>query len=184
MRSFLIACLLHTCIAISQSKSSVYAKYSNKIIRLGVCNEALGMESGKISILSATKSHTEITSPEYAKLNTQIGGGAWCHPSIHPKQLEQYYQIELPDIGEIRLIGLQGRHKGLEGIEKARINVSLTGDHWFDAGIIGGTNKDNPEMVVVHEIDPIHAKFVRIIPVSTVITPVCLRLELYGQGFK
>ena len=151
---------------------------------LETCNEALGMESGKIAILSATKSHTKITSPEYARLNSQIGGGAWCHPSIHPNDFDQFYQIELPHIGEIRSIGLQGRHRGLEGVEKAKLNVSLTGEEWFDAGIIGGSNKDNPEMVVIHEVDPIHAKFVRFIPVSSVITPVCLRLELYGQGLK
>ena len=142
------------------------------------------MESGQISILSATESHTEITSPKYARLNSQIGGGAWCHPSIHPNNFDQFYQIELPDIGEIRSIGLQGRHKGLEGVEKAKINVSLTGEEWFDAGIIGGSNIDNPEMVIIHEIESIHAKFVRFIPVSSVITPVCLRLELYGQGLK
>ena len=142
------------------------------------------MESGKISILSATESHTKITSPEYARLNSQIGGGAWCHPSVHPNQFEQFYQIQLPDISEIRSIGLQGRHKGLEGIEKAKINVSLAGNYWFDAGIIGGTNKENPEMVIIHEIEPIHAKFVRIIPVTTVITPVCIRMELYGHGFR
>ena len=151
---------------------------------LETCNEALGMESGKISTLSATKIHTRITSPEYARLNSQIGGGAWCHPSIHPNDLNQFYQIELPDIGEIRSIGLQGRHRGLEGVEKAKINVSLTGEEWFEAGIIGGSNKDNPEMVVIHEVDPIHAKFVRFIPVSSVITPVCARLELYGEGLK
>ena len=142
------------------------------------------MESGKISSLTATESHTEITSPEYARLNSQTGGGAWCHPSIHPNNFDQFYQIELPDIAEIGSIGLQGRHRGLEGVEKARINVSLTGDDWFDAGIIGGSNKDNSEMVIIHEIDPIHAKFVRFIPISSVITPVCVRLELYGQGFR
>ena len=157
---------------------------SNGQLFLETCNEALGMESGKIAILSATKSHTKITSPEYARLNSQIGGGAWCHPSIHPNDFDQFYQIELPDIGEIRSIGLQGRHRGLEGVEKAKINVSLTGEEWFDAGIIGGSNKDNPEMVVIHEVDPIHAKFVRFIPVSSVITPVCVRLELYGEGLK
>ena len=142
------------------------------------------MESGEISSLTATESHTKITSPEYARLNSQSGGGAWCHPSIHPNNFDQFYQIELPDIAEIRSIGLQGRHRGLEGVEKARINVSLTGDDWFDAGIIGGSNKANSEMVIIHEIDPIHAKFIRFIPVSSVITPVCVRLELYGKGFK
>ena len=52
-------------------------------------------ENGKIpdSHFSASRSHAEVASPVFARLNGKNGAGAWCHPTVWPEDLNEYLQV-------------------------------------------------------------------------------------------
>ena len=134
----------------------------------------MGVESDESVKLSASDSHTEITSANYGRLNTQTGGGAWCIGVVTPGDRNQYLQIDLGRTARIEGIIVQGRFNGTEGAEK--LAISVLRDEWLTIDEIGGTSEGTEN----YTIDPIVARVIRLHPLTSRSRPVCLRVELVG----
>lgn len=136
----------------------------------------LGVSTDESIELSASDSHTAITSANYARLNNESGGGAWCIGTVLAGDQSQYLQIDLGGRARIDGLLLQGRFNGTEGVDKLLISV-LRDDQWLIVDEVGGTTVDNMEE---YAIEPIVASSVRLHPVTDRSKPVCMRVELVG----
>ena len=60
-----------------------------------MCNFPLGIEDGQIpdANFRASASHAAIASAKYARLNTEEGAGAWCHPTVEAGDESQYLEV-------------------------------------------------------------------------------------------
>lgn len=69
--------------------------------------------------------------PEYGRLNTAIGGGAWC---ARDSNTTQYFQVDLREVHKVTNIVLQGKYSRLSEeqgwVTKFSITHSLDGVVW------------------------------------------------------
>ena len=136
----------------------------------------LGVSTDESIELSASDSHTAITSAKYARLNNESGGGAWCIGTVLAGDQSQYLEIDLGGRARIEGLLLQGRFNGTEGVDKLLISVLREGQ-WLIVDEVGGTSVMNTEE---YAIEPIIASSVRLHPVTNRSKPVCMRVELVG----
>uniref|UniRef100_A0A3B3TNJ5 receptor protein-tyrosine kinase n=1 Tax=Poecilia latipinna TaxID=48699 RepID=A0A3B3TNJ5_9TELE len=154
------------------------------------CRYALGMEDGRIpnEDLTASSRWYETTGPQYARLNSEDGDGAWCPEGQLEPSDSQYLQIDLRRLTFLTLFGTQGRYArglGKEFATHYRLNYSRDGQLWkswknrLGKEVLDG-NKDTYGIFSNDLKPPIIARFVRVIPVTRLSSTVCMRVELYG----
>ncbi|XP_043967825.1 discoidin domain-containing receptor 2-like isoform X2 [Gambusia affinis] len=154
------------------------------------CRYALGMEDGRIpdQDLTASSRWYETTGPQYARLNSEDGDGAWCPEGQLEPSDSQYLQIDLRRLAFLTLVGTQGRYArglGKEFAAAYRLNYSRDGQLWkawknrLGKEVLEG-NKDTYGVFSNDLKPPIIARYVRVIPVTRLSTTVCMRVELYG----
>ncbi|KAM4746242.1 discoidin domain-containing receptor 2 isoform 2-T2 [Anableps anableps] len=154
------------------------------------CRYPLGMEDGRIpdEDLTASSRWYETTGPQYARLNSEDGDGAWCPKGQLEPSDSQYLQIDLRRLTFLTLFGTQGRYARGRGKEFARayhLNYSRDGQLWkswknrLGKEVLEG-NKDTYGVFSNDLKPPIIARYVRVIPVTRLSTTVCMRVELYG----
>uniref|UniRef100_A0A3B5QAQ0 receptor protein-tyrosine kinase n=1 Tax=Xiphophorus maculatus TaxID=8083 RepID=A0A3B5QAQ0_XIPMA len=153
------------------------------------CRYALGMEDGRIpdQDLTASSRWYETTGPQYARLNSEDGDGAWCPKGQLEPSDSQFLQIDLRRLTFLTLFGTQGRYArglGKEFAAAYRLNYSRDGQLWKSwKNRLGKEVRDPNNTYGVFSNDlkpPIIARYVRVIPVTRLSTTVCMRVELYG----
>ncbi|KAL2091825.1 hypothetical protein ACEWY4_011623 [Coilia grayii] len=148
------------------------------------------MEDGRIKDddITASSQWYDTTGPQYARLNREEGDGAWCPAGpLEPTDV-QYLQLDLRQLTFLTVVGTQGRYARSSGNEFARmyrIDYSRDGHHWISwKNRLGNKvmkGNDNAYTSVIKDLHPpIVARYLRVIPVTTVSTTVCMRVELYG----
>uniref|UniRef100_A0A8C4ZZA2 Tyrosine-protein kinase receptor n=1 Tax=Gadus morhua TaxID=8049 RepID=A0A8C4ZZA2_GADMO len=154
------------------------------------CRSALGMQDGRIkdSDITASSQWYETTGPKYARLNREGGDGAWCPEGELEPSDSQYLQVDLGQLTFLTVVGTQGRYARSSGKEYARayrLAYSRDGALWRawrnrQGNPVVEANSDAYNAVIKDLHPPIITQFVRIIPVTEVSAPVCMRVELYG----
>uniref|UniRef100_A0A3B5MNC3 receptor protein-tyrosine kinase n=1 Tax=Xiphophorus couchianus TaxID=32473 RepID=A0A3B5MNC3_9TELE len=153
------------------------------------CRYALGMEDGRIpdQDLTASSRWYETTGPQYARLNSEDGDGAWCPKGQLEPLDSQFLQIDLRRLTFLTLFGTQGRYArglGKEFAAAYRLNYSRDGQLWKSwKNRLGKEVRDPNNTYGIFSNDlkpPIIARYVRVIPVTRLSTTVCMRVELYG----
>ncbi|CAL8263338.1 unnamed protein product [Boreogadus saida] len=154
------------------------------------CRSALGMQDGRIkdSDITASSQWYETTGPKYARLNREGGDGAWCPEGELEPSDSQYLQVDLGQLTFLTVVGTQGRYARSSGKEYARayrLAYSRDGSLWRawrnrQGNAVVEANSDAYNAVIKDLHPPIITQFVRIIPVTEVSAPVCMRVELYG----
>lgn len=162
------------------------------------CSQPLGLEDGRVtdSQITASSSYQEtLVGPEKARLNTEIGGGAWCPRNVIDLDhtLEEYLEVDLGEDTFITSVVVQGRYANGLGQEYTEFYVlrywSESDQDWIEyrekgKSLIVGNN--NTYQASEHHIvgSPVIASKVRILPFSYHPRTVCLRLELKGCSFS
>ncbi|CAL8348265.1 unnamed protein product [Lota lota] len=154
------------------------------------CRSALGMQDGRIKDhdITASSQWYETTGPKYARLNREGGDGAWCPEGELEPSDSQYLQVDLGQLTFVTVVGTQGRYARSSGKEFARayrLNYSRDGTLWRTwknrhGNPVMEANSDAYNPVIKDLHPPIITQFVRIIPVTELSAPVCMRVELYG----
>lgn len=153
------------------------------------CRYALGLEDGRIKddAITASSQWYETTAPRFARLNRDMGDGAWCpHGQVEPSDT-QYLQVDLGRLTFLTMVGTQGRY-AQNSVEFARaysLNYSRDGLQWRSwRNRLGNTvmeGNTNAYASVFNDLHPpIVTRLVRVVPVTRLSSTVCLRLELYG----
>uniref|UniRef100_A0A3Q3LXR6 Discoidin domain-containing receptor 2 n=1 Tax=Labrus bergylta TaxID=56723 RepID=A0A3Q3LXR6_9LABR len=147
------------------------------------CRYALGMEDGRIKDddITASSQWYETTGPQYARLNREEGEGAWCPEGQLEPSDSQYLQVDLGRLTFLTVVGTQGRYARNSGNEFARAYRNTVSDHTqhFEQGS-NPANKNAYASVINDLHPPVITRYVRLIPVTTLSTTVCMRVELYG----
>ncbi|RWS16002.1 discoidin domain-containing receptor 2-like protein [Dinothrombium tinctorium] len=165
--------------------------------RLGI--NALGMESGAIgdsSLVASSSYNEQSVGPQYARLNQDVSGGAWCplQQLYITNSGSEWIQVNLTDRYVITAVATQGRFGnglGVEYVEEYWIEYSRdAGNTWRKwknrkgSHILKG-NSDTYSMVMNElELPIVGANAVRLVPFSQHFRTVCLRFELYGCHYK
>lgn len=158
----------------------------------GACNQTLGMTSGDIKDEDITASSTHNAAsvgPQFARLLRELNGGAWCPaPQISPKTHE-YVEVNLRTVYVVSSLATQGRFgngQGREFAEEFMVEYWRPGLHKW----LRYRNRTNHEVFegntntyteVRRSLDPpVIASKVRVVPYSSILRTVCMRIELYG----
>ncbi|KAG7255989.1 hypothetical protein CRUP_020971, partial [Coryphaenoides rupestris] len=122
------------------------------------------------------------------RLNKEGGEGAWCPEGELEPSDSQYLQVDLGQLTFVTVVGSQGRYARGSGKEFAsayRLNYTRDGTLWRtwknrqgSPVVQANTDTYNPVIKDLHP--PIITRLVRIIPVTELSAPVCMRVELYG----
>uniref|UniRef100_A0A8C4YX80 Tyrosine-protein kinase receptor n=1 Tax=Gadus morhua TaxID=8049 RepID=A0A8C4YX80_GADMO len=131
------------------------------------------MQDGRIkdSDITASSQWYETTGPKYAR-------SVCCQPPL----------VDLGQLTFLTVVGTQGRYARSSGKEYARayrLAYSRDGALWRawrnrQGNPVVEANSDAYNAVIKDLHPPIITQFVRIIPVTEVSAPVCMRVELYG----
>ena len=161
---------------------------TSSLVWADLCNLPLGLTSGAItdSQLSSSSSFTSAVGPGMGRLETEMGGGAWCPLGLvsQERQGEEWLEVDLGRRVRITGLGLQGRWGGGQGAEwSPEISVA-----WYDqereqyvtTSDIYPANTDTYSLVTISLSQALETERIRVIPVSDHPRAVCLRLELYG----
>ncbi|KAL1440566.1 hypothetical protein MTO96_001123 [Rhipicephalus appendiculatus] len=158
----------------------------------GSCNQTLGMTSGEIKDedISASSTHNAASvGPQFARLLRELNGGAWCPaPQISP-QTHEYLEVNLRSVHVLTSLATQGRFgngQGREFAEEFMVEYWRPGLHkWLryrnrtHHEIFEGNTNTYTE--VRRTLDPpVIASKVRVVPYSSILRTVCMRIELYG----
>jgi len=179
-----MGCLFHIHVLLNTAKS--LALYFCCILGFVVpplkCTSALGMQSKSIpdSKITASSEYNADYDATRSRLNTARQGrkgGSWI---AKYNNVGQWVEVEF-DVG-VKFTGIatQGRPDANQWVTSYRIEYSLDG-HFvkYNGGKVFGGNKDR-NGIVGHYLDPaIHAKAIRIVPV-TWYGHITMRFELYG----
>ena len=152
------------------------------------CDLPLGLQSGLISDsqLKASSSFTSAVGASRARLETDLGGGAWCPGGLVSRETEGQHWLEVSLGRTVRITGLgvQGRWGGGQGAEwTPEISVSwrdVERDVMVQSDQVYPANTDTYTTVKIQLTEEIETDVIRVIPLSQHPRAVCLRLELYG----
>ena len=86
--------------------------------------------------------------------------------------------MKLNGLALVNLIALQRRHNGQESVPLVMVNASLDGTEWHTVDQIHGITED--EEIAHRPIEPVNARFIRLIPITDRKMPVCIRTEIFG----
>lgn len=156
------------------------------------CNQAVGIESGKIldQAFTASSSYNKWHGPHQARLNnvkSNKGEGAWCSKN---NTIGNYIQVDLGSVRELTRIGTQGRNTTyFMYVSKYKLQYSTVGIAYdtfpkfvgsLEPKIFNANNDKNTivynDLKRIHQ--PIRARYVRIFP-QAFYGKMCLRFELY-----
>eukprot|EP00094_Tigriopus_californicus_P003760 TCALIF_03618-PA protein Name:"Similar to DDR2 Discoidin domain-containing receptor 2 (Homo sapiens)" AED:0.23 eAED:0.23 QI:0/0.5/0/0.66/1/1/3/0/434 len=157
------------------------------------CDKPLGMENGLIGNhqIQASSSHeSSSVGPNHGRLNSEVGGGAWCPKYLVHNRSEQFLEIDLEKPHRITGILTQGRYGNGLGMEFAEYysvsfwNPSMTAFQRY-ADDENGTwlfmaNSNTYSIATNRLAMPIVAQKLRILPFSGHPRTICMRLELLG----
>jgi len=159
------------------------------------CSQPLGIQDGSIrdSQLTASSSYQpSLVGPSKARLNSEMGGGAWCprSPVSGLTETPEWIQVDLGAEHIITGLITQGRFAhglGQEFAEHFMVQVWREGrqvwEDYRDAQggrlLPGNTNTFSPAEIPLTE-GPLIGSKIRILPFSHHPRTVCLRLELRG----
>ncbi|XP_045034749.1 discoidin domain-containing receptor tyrosine kinase B isoform X1 [Daphnia magna] len=165
-------------------------------LNLDSCNASLGLESGYIKDAAITASSSYDASnvgPQFARLNKDKNGGAWCPKQQVMRGVKEWIEIDLKAMHAISAIQTQGRFgngQGQEYVEHFKIEYWRPGmERWVryrnQTGLEIFAGNTNTYMVTSNDLNPvILATKIRIVPHSIHRRTVCLRLELSGCQFE
>ncbi|XP_023694243.1 inactive carboxypeptidase-like protein X2 [Paramormyrops kingsleyae] len=152
----------------------------------------LGMESHRIENdqLLASSMSSLAFNPQRARLNMQasddeedVYGGAWC---ANPEERENWFEIDMRHDTEFTGVITQGRDSDMSNDFVTSYYVAFSNDsrefNILDDGyaewlFVGNLDKDTP--VVSQFIEPVVARYIRILPQSWN-GSLCMRLEVMG----
>ena len=152
------------------------------------CYSPLGVESGLLpdSQLSASSSYSSSVMPQMGRLNSMVGGGAWCPARVISNKSREWMEVDLGRDHLVTGVITQGRWDRGLGQEFAQ-HVMI--QYWVEEGEEGEwqseggrreANIDTFTPVVIPLKTPVRTNRVRIVPVSHHPRTVCLRLEVCG----
>eukprot|EP00092_Neocalanus_flemingeri_P009618 GFUD01010354.1.p1 GENE.GFUD01010354.1~~GFUD01010354.1.p1 ORF type:complete len:424 (+),score=128.92 GFUD01010354.1:116-1387(+) len=159
------------------------------------CSQPLGMEDGRISdsqITASSSYQDNLVGASKARLNSEVGGGAWCPRSVIRSQddLKEYLEINLLVDHVITSMVIQGRFAnglGQEYTEYYILQFWREGMDGFveyregEEGLLLRANTNTYQAVEhVLQASPVIASKVRILPFSHHPRTVCLRVEVKG----
>ncbi|XP_072042095.1 low-density lipoprotein receptor-related protein 12-like [Amphiura filiformis] len=128
--------------------------------------------------------------PQNARLNLNLGGGAWCPVSVRPENTGgyEYLEINLINMTMLTAVSTQGRwNYGLcrEYVRKFRLEYTTNDGSWMkytDQSLetVFDGNSHTQTVNTIYISPAIIATKVRIVPVVEMVTTVCMRVELFG----
>ncbi|KFD58994.1 hypothetical protein M514_00157 [Trichuris suis] len=163
---------------------------------LSECQAALGMESGAIAaqdILASSSFDEASVGPQYARIRTDVAGGAWCPSTQIDQTRYEYLQVNLHRVHVITCVETQGRHGGGQGKEYPTFYML---EYWrpgrtewqrykgHHQNVLLKANFDTNTAVKITLDTPIVASKVRFVPFSEHLRTTCMRVELYGCEHK
>lgn len=150
------------------------------------------MTSGDIKNEDITASSTHNAAsvgPQYGRLLRELNGGAWCPaPQISPESHE-YLEVNLRTVHVVSAVATQGRFGNGQGREFAE---EFMVEYWRPElhKWVRYRNRTNHEVFegntntyteVRRALDPpVIASKIRVVPYSSILRTVCMRIELYG----
>ncbi|XP_031566311.1 EGF-like repeat and discoidin I-like domain-containing protein 3 isoform X2 [Actinia tenebrosa] len=153
----------------------------------GSCFVPLGVEDGRVpgQFFSASSIASNHYKAEYSRLNSVASGarkGAWAAKVAN---VNQWLQVDLGRPSTVTKIVTQGRQDALQYVQSYKVSYSFDGSHWTyyrlqDGHVeVFGGNADKNSLQFNHFSPAIHAKFIRIHPLTWV-GHISMRFELYG----
>ncbi|XP_072041180.1 discoidin domain-containing receptor A-like [Amphiura filiformis] len=128
--------------------------------------------------------------PQNARLNLNLGGGAWCPDSVRPESTGgyEYLEISLLNMTMVTAVSMQGRWDyglGREYVRKFRLEYTTNGGSWSryadqNLETVFDGNSDTQTIKTVDLSPAIIATKLRIVPVVEKVTTECMRIELFG----
>ncbi|XP_046642045.1 discoidin domain-containing receptor 2-like [Daphnia pulicaria] len=165
-------------------------------LNLETCNASLGLESGHIKDAAITASSSYDASnvgPQFARLNQDKNGGAWCPKQQVMRGVKEWLEIDLKTMHVISTVQTQGRFgngQGQEYVEQFKLEYWRPGmERWMryrnQTGAEIFTGNTNTYMVANNYLNPvILATKIKFVPYSIHRRTVCLRIELSGCKFE
>jgi len=161
------------------------------------CSQPLGMEDGRISDsqISASSSYQHtLVGPAKGRLNSEVGGGAWCPRSVIGNRdgLKEYLEIDLLVDHLITSMVIQGRFANGLGQEYTEYYTLEFWREGMDEFVEYREGEEEERLLLEGNINtyqveehvlqksPVIASKVRIIPFSSHPRTVCLRAEVKG----
>eukprot|EP00794_Sanderia_malayensis_P011221 gene11221-12400_t len=156
------------------------------------CSEALGISTSEIR--NEQLSASSQLSPQFGPARARIGlqsdkqgnAGGWCSD---PRQNDrpQYLQVDYKVDQDVCRIAIQGLDRARSWVSYYKLAFSSNGVHWsvYKEGgkekVFQG-NVDQDDFTSYRLIDPIKARFIRIVPQSWEGRSICLRTEMYNDN--
>ncbi|XP_072041216.1 epithelial discoidin domain-containing receptor 1-like [Amphiura filiformis] len=159
------------------------------------CRSSLGMSDRRIpnNQLAASSVYGDdplTYGPQNARLNLNLGGGAWCPDSVRPENTGgyEYLEINLINMTMVTAVSMQGRWDfghGREYVKKFRLEYTTNDGSWMrykdqNLETVFDGNSDTQTIKTVDLSPAIIATKVRIVPVVEKVTTECMRIELFG----
>ncbi|CAD5113420.1 DgyrCDS2589 [Dimorphilus gyrociliatus] len=153
------------------------------------------MGSGKITDgqIKASSYYSPPVKPQFARLNAEREGGAWCPRIEVDKDSFEWLQIDFTELNAITATATQGRHYKGHGQEFTNSFYlqyrRLSSESWKNYTNERGQKllKGNSDVYSINKNflhPPIIARSVRFVPFSNERRVVCMRVELYGCIWK
>ncbi|XP_022085105.1 discoidin domain-containing receptor 2-like isoform X2 [Acanthaster planci] len=169
-------------------------RLSTAWLDLPTCRAPLGMNSKDITDDQLEASSIYLNDvmfygPQNARLNLELGSGAWCPVSAAPEVDGRYefLQVNFHNVTVMTALSTQGRWylgDGREFTRKFRLEYARD-QRWrryrdsLQNEVFDG-NWDPNSINTLHLFPPIIAKQLRVVPVVEIVSSVCMRIELYG----
>ena len=149
------------------------------------CSSPLGVESGLLpdSHLSASSSYSSSVMPQMSRLNSMVGGGAWCPAKVISNHSMEWLEVDLRRRQMVTGVITQGRWDrglGQEFSQFVMIQYMKEGGEWVSEEGWRKANRDTFTPVVIQLQPGVRTQRVRIVPVSHHHRTVCLRVEVCG----
>ena len=148
------------------------------------CSSSLGVESGLLpdSQLSASSSYSSSVLPQMGRLNSIVGGGAWCPSNVISNDSIEWLEVDLGREQMVTGVITQGRWDRGLGQEFAKYVMIqyMKEDEWVSEGGWRKANRDTFTPVVIQLQTRVRTNRVRIVPLSHHPRTVCIRLEVCG----
>ena len=148
------------------------------------CSSPLGLESGLLpdSHLTASSSYSSSVMAQMGRLNSILGGGAWCPASVISNHSMEWLEVDLGREQMVTGVITQGRWDrglGQEFAKYVMIQYMKEGE-WVSEGGWRKANRDTFTPVVIQLQTGVRTHRVRIVPLSHHPRTVCIRLEVCG----
>ncbi|XP_045125645.1 LOW QUALITY PROTEIN: discoidin domain-containing receptor 2-like [Portunus trituberculatus] len=160
-------------------------------LNLGLCEAALGMESGAIpdDHITASSFFDPSVNAIYGRARVEIQSGAWCPRKVIHRAEEEYLEVYLGSVHLLTKVEVQGRFgngQGKEYAEKYKLQYWRPGMEDWNTHRDGNGNElldgnTNTYLAQTSQLSPpVVAARVRFVPYSDHPRTVCMRVELYG----